>query len=206
MFQTPCLFANEYHGPDNRNPTGKRGIVDAAKVMDLTRQLSPNGVLHWNVPKGDWIIVRYGMVPTGVTNSPATKEGQGLEVDKMNKAMLPHHFEAFAGAIQQKIAPEHRSALKWLVADSYETGSQNWTDDMIADFKTAMGYDPLRWLPLLSGRIVGSVKCSTDFCGTCCRFIADRVAYHYVGGLRTQAKPAWYEVVAGELWPLGLSR
>ncbi|MDF2191846.1 glycosyl hydrolase [Paraflavitalea sp. CAU 1676] len=187
MFQTPLPMWNEYQWPGQPEPDGKEGVVDAGKVMDLTRQLSPNGVLHWNVPKGDWIIVRYGMVPTGVTNSPATKEGQGLEVDKMNKAMLPHHFEAFAGAIQQKIAPEHRSALKWLVADSYETGSQNWTDDMIADFKTAMGYDPLRWLPVLSGRIVGSAEMSDRFLWDLRRLIADRVAYHYVGGLRTQA-------------------
>ncbi|WP_276486054.1 glycosyl hydrolase [Paraflavitalea pollutisoli] len=187
MYQSPLPAWREYQWSNQPEPESKDLVIDANKVMDLTRQLSPNGTLHWNVPKGDWIIVRYGMVPTGVTNAPASPAGKGLEVDKMNRAMLPKHFSAFAGTIQQRIAPEHRAALKWLVADSYETGSQNWTDDMAADFHTAMGYDPLRWLPVLSGRVVNSVELSNRFLWDLRRFIADRVATHYVGGLRTEA-------------------
>ncbi len=184
MFPTPLPLWNEYQWPRQQEPESKDLVVDLNKVMDLTRQLSPNGTLLWNVPKGDWIIVRYGMVPTGVTNSPASAEGQGLELDKLNKAGIANHFESFAGKIQDRIAPEHRTALKWLVADSYETGSQNWTDDMAVDFKTAMGYDPLKWLPTLSGRVVASADLSNRFLWDLRRFIADRVSSQYVGGLR----------------------
>ncbi len=184
MFQTPLPLWNEYQWSRQPEPENNNMVVDIAKVMDLTRQLSPNGTLHWNVPKGDWIIVRYGMMPTGVTNSPASAEGRGLELDKMNKAAIPYHFESFAGKIEQRIPPAYRGALKWLVADSYETGSQNWTDDMAADFKTAFGYDPLKWLPTLSGRVVASAELSNRFLWDLRRFIADRVSYQYVGGLR----------------------
>jgi hypothetical protein len=184
MFQTPLPLWNEYQWPRQQEPESKDMVVDLNKVMDLTRQLSPNGTLLWNVPKGDWIIVRYGMVPTGVTNSPASVEGTGLELDKLNKAGIAHHFGSFAGKIKDRIAPEHRTALKWLVADSYETGSQNWTDDMAIDFKTAMGYDPLKWLPTLSGRVVASAELSNRFLWDLRRFIADRVSSQYVGGLR----------------------
>jgi len=32
----------------------------AADVLDLTAQLEPDGALRWNVPPGDWGILRLG--------------------------------------------------------------------------------------------------------------------------------------------------
>ena len=48
-------------------------------------------MLTWNAPKGEWIIMRMGMTPTGVTNAPASSEGTGLEIDKMNKEHVASH-------------------------------------------------------------------------------------------------------------------
>ena len=47
--------------------------------------------------------------------------------------------------------------------DSWEAGSQNWTDDMIADFKRLRGYDPVPWMPVLTGEIVRSAADSDRF-------------------------------------------
>ncbi|RFS18909.1 glycoside hydrolase family 2 [Chitinophaga silvatica] len=184
MFQTPLPLWNEYQWPQQQQVNNSAMVVDPSKAIDLTKQVSANGVLSWKVPAGNWIVIQYGMLPTGVTNGPASPEGMGLELDKMNDAYMQHHYNSFIGKIKNSMAPADRKALKWVVADSYETGSQNWTDGMADDFKKTYGYDPLPWLPVLSGRVVGSPEQSDRFLWDLRRLIADRVAYKYVGGLR----------------------
>ncbi len=184
MFQTPLPLWNEYQWAQQAEPENNALMVEPGKVINISSGLSPDGTLTWNVPAGDWIIIRYGMMPTGVTNSPASPEGTGPELDKMNKAAMEHHFDAFVGKIQNSMSPSDRKSLKWVVADSYETGSQNWTNGMAADFKKQYGYDPLPWLPVLSGRVAGSAGQSDRFLWDLRRLVADKVAYQYVGGLR----------------------
>jgi len=184
MFQTPLPLWNEYQWPQQPEPKDKSLMIAPDKVINITKNMSAGGTLNWNVPEGNWIIIRYGMLPTGVTNSPASPEGRGLEIDKINNAAIQHHFDSFVGKIQKSIPAKERRSLKWVVADSYETGSQNWTDGMAEVFKVQYGYDPLRWLPVLSGRVVGSAEQSNRFLWDLRRLIADRVAYQYVAGLR----------------------
>lgn len=184
MLQTPFPLWVEYQWTKEVEPNDKSMLIDPDKVINITKNLSADGILSWNVPAGDWTVVRYGMLPTGVTNSPATPEGTGLEIDKMNKVAMEHHFDSFFGKIQNSIPVADRGSLKWVVADSYETGSQNWTDGMTDAFKKQYGYDPLLWLPVMSGRVVGSADQSDRFLWDIRRLVADRVAYEYVAGLR----------------------
>ncbi len=184
MFQTPLPLWNEYQWTTPPEPNAKGLTVDPTKVITLTKALAPDGTLTWNVPAGDWVVVRFGMTATGVTNAPAAPEGRGPEVDKMSKAAVESHFDAFMGNILNRIPAADRRALKWVVADSYETGSQNWTDGLAADFRQKYGYDPTPWLPVLTGRIVGTAAQSDRFLWDVRRLVADRVAYQYVGGLR----------------------
>jgi hypothetical protein len=123
------------------------------------------------------------MKPTGTVNSPATPEATGPEVDKMSRQHVAAHFDAFMGEILRRIPPDDRKTLRIAVQDSYETGGQNWTDDMQARFKSVYGYDPTPYLPVLSGKVVGSEDISYRFLWDLRRLIADRVAYDYVGGL-----------------------
>jgi len=44
-------------------------------------------------------------------------------------------------------------AFHSVMIDSYEAGMQNWTDEMIAEFRNRRGYDPTPWLPALTGRV-----------------------------------------------------
>jgi hypothetical protein len=106
----------------------------------------------------------------------------GWEVDKMNSEHLKKHFDAYVGELLKRIPAEDRAALKHVVLDSYEQGSENWTEGLAEDFRNKFGYDPVPWLPVLSGRIVGSADQSNRFLWDLRRMIADRVAYDYVGG------------------------
>ena len=159
-------------------------VIPQDKVIDLTAFLSSDGTLTWNVPEGDWIISCLEMKTTGVTNTPATPEATGLEVDKMSKQHVNAHFDAYMGEILRRIPEADRKSLKIAVQDSYETGSQNWTDDMLERFKKAYGYDPLPYLPTLYGKVVGNEDMSSRFLWDLRRLIADGVSYDYVGGLR----------------------
>jgi hypothetical protein len=184
MFQTPLPLWNEYQWPQQATVTDPQAVIDASKVINLTLMLTADGTLTWNVPAGKWIIVRYGMMPTCITNAPAAPEGRGYDIDKMNKNALINHFNSFVGKIQQRIPLKERGSLKYVVADSYETGSQNWTDDFVKSFNQQYGYDPLPWLPVLSGRVVSTADQSDRFLWDVRRLVADKVAYDYVGGLR----------------------
>ena len=88
------------------------------------------------------------------------------------------------GEILRRIPEADRKSLKIVVQDSYETGSQNWTDDMLERFKKVYGYDPLPYLPTLYGKVVGNEDISSRFLWDLRRLIADAVSYDYVGGLR----------------------
>ena len=184
MFQTPQPMWDAYQWPQQGAENDPALMLNPDSVLDITKHTSPAGILDWKVPEGQWIVMQMGMLPTGVTNAPAAPEATGLEVDKMNKEDLEVHFNAFMGKILSTIPAADREAFKYVVADSYETGSENWTDGLAGDFQKQYGYDPLPWLPVLSGRIVGSADRSDRFLWDLRRLIADRIAYNYVGGLR----------------------
>nr|WP_294898225.1 glycosyl hydrolase [uncultured Pedobacter sp.] len=184
MFQTPLPYWNEYQWKPQPIVEDKNLIIDPSTTIDITDKMSADGILTWDAPKGNWLVMRSGMSPTKVQNGPASPEGIGLEVDKMSKEHVAEHFEAFLGEIIKRIPAEDRKTWKVTVQDSYETGGQNWTDGMLAKFKENYGYDALPYLPVIKGEVVGSAEMSDRFLWDLRRFIADRVAYDYVGGLR----------------------
>ncbi len=184
MFQTPHPMWDAYRWPEQHTSYKSSLVVDPDSVQDLTSHVASDGILTWKVPSGEWTIMQMGMLPTGVTNAPATPEATGLEIDKMSKEDLKDHFDAFIGKVLSRIPAVNRKAFKYVVADSYETGSEDWTDGFAKDFQKRYGYSPLPWLPVLSGRIVGSADQADRFLWDMRRLIADRIAYQYVGGLR----------------------
>ncbi|MEK7781623.1 MAG: glycosyl hydrolase [Verrucomicrobiota bacterium] len=184
MHPTPLPLGDTYLWAPPAEPELSGAVVPANKVVDLTPHLAADGTLTWDVPPGEWIIQRTGMTPTGMQNSPASPEGQGLEVDKMNRELARQHFDAFIGEVLRRMPAAERTAFKRVVADSYEMGSQNWTDGFGEKFQKRYGYDPKPWLPVLTGRIVGSADQSERFLWDLRRLVADRVASDYVGGLR----------------------
>ena len=121
---------------------------------------------------------------TGVTNGPASKEAIGLEIDKMSRKHVQTHFDAYMGEIIRRIPEADRKCWKVVVQDSYETGGQNFTDELLEEFKDVYGYDPVPFIPVFEGEVVISEDASDRFLWDLRRLIADKVAYDYVGGLK----------------------
>ena len=182
MFPYPLPMWDDYLW--RNQPEFDADILQATQVIDITSHMSPDGTLTWDVPEGIWVISRTGMLTTTVECSPAPKEGRGLETDKMSKEHIRTHFDNYLGKILERIPAEDRKTFRIVVEDSYETGGQNWTDNMIEAFKEAYGYDPVPYIPALNGTVVGSPEITDRFLWDLRRLVADMVAYEYVAGLR----------------------
>lgn len=184
MFQSPLPYWNEYQWPQQAAVNDSSLVIRSNEVLDITKYMQPDGTLDWDAPAGTWVISRAGTIPTGVTNSPASPEGTGLEIDKMSREHVASHFNAFIGEILKRIPAADRKTFQVVVEDSYETGGQNWTDNLRQDFIERYKYDPLKFLPVMEGKVVESEDKSDRFLWDLRRLIADKVAYDYVGGLR----------------------
>lgn len=184
MHPTPLPYWKDYQWRQQPEADNKNLVVDASKVVDISKYMSADGTLNWDVPKGNWVILRTGMTPTGTVNSPASPEATGYEVDKMSKKLVEKHFYGHMGEVLKRIPAADRKCFKVVVQDSYEMGGQNFTDGFIEEFRKKYGYDPTPYLPVYNGIVVNSQQASDRFLWDMRRMVADKVAYDYVGGLR----------------------
>ena len=81
MHPTPLPYWKDYQWPVQPAVEDAALMVDPAKVQDISQYLAADGTLTWDVPEGEWVILRMGMTPTGTTNSPAAPEATGYETD-----------------------------------------------------------------------------------------------------------------------------
>ncbi len=184
MFPSPFPKWNSYIWENQENIDSDELKISGKQVIDISDKLDADGFLSWNVPEGEWTVMRFGMTPTGTTNSPSAPQGKGYEIDKASSKIARFHFDNYVGELIKRVPPESRSALKYVIADSYEQGSQNWTDGFEQKFEAQFGYSPTEYLPVFAGRVVNSVDESNRFLWDLRRSVDDAVAYEYVGGLR----------------------
>lgn len=139
--------------------------VASNQIINLAGKLAPNGRLVWEVPAGNWTIMRFGRTCTGQTTRPAPAPGLGLESDKFDTAALDAHFEAFIETLLKTTGdPKHAGrGLTTLHFDSWEMSSQNWSPSFPGAFAQRRGYDMTRFLPAMIGRVVDSNEISERF-------------------------------------------
>lgn len=187
MHPTPSPTWDSYRFLETVEPADPSSIVKQSEIINLTDKLAANGLLTCELPAGNWTVIYFGMVSTGKKNEPAPPEATGLEVDKMSKSLIGYHFDSMFGKLLKEITPEEKSAWKGVTIDSYEVGAQNWTDNFDQEFKTRAGYDPIKLLPVMTGRVIDSAKASDQFLWDLRRIVADMIAECYVGGLTAVA-------------------
>lgn len=139
-------------------PTGEAPAVPESAVIDLTSRLKPDGSLDWTPPKGQWRVLRMGYSLTGTENHPAPPEATGLEVDKFDADAVRRYINTYLDTYNAAAGPDliGQHGVRALLNDSIEVGASNWTPRLVAEFKTRRGYDPVPWLPALTGVILGS--------------------------------------------------
>ena len=155
--------------------------IPKASVVDLTPLMAKDGSLEWDVPEGKWVILRLGYSLTGETIHPAPPDETGYEVDKLSRKHVESYLHGYVDPLAETLGPEFGKTFKYFLMDSWEAGLQNWTDDMLQEFRTHRGYDPTPYLPVLTGRVVESAEVSDRFLWDLRRTIADLVAENHYG-------------------------
>ncbi|HKO18104.1 MAG TPA: glycosyl hydrolase [Acidobacteriaceae bacterium] len=150
-------------------------------VVDLTSKMDADGTLHWDVPEGRWTILRMGYALTGAKNRPSVPAGSGYEVDKLNSKYVKQYFSGYMDPMQQHLDGLIGPTVHYMTMDSWEAGMQNWTDDMIDEFKRLRGYDPKPYLPVLAGRVVQSADVSDRFLWDFRKTLAEKFANDFYG-------------------------
>jgi hypothetical protein len=172
--------------PINTSPAPQDALIDQDQVLDLTSQYR-NGRLTWDVPPGNWTVLRFGHGSTGATNHPAPEAGLGLECDKMSKEAVEIHFNKFLGNILTLAGPLTGKTLVCTHVDSWEVGCQNWTKTFPEEFKKRCGYDIKPFLPAMTGRVIGSTEITERFLWDLRYTISELIAENYAGHLRELA-------------------
>lgn len=173
-------------------PADPGSVITAAGVIDLSRRIRADGTLDWTPPAGRWTVLRLGYSLTGATNGPAPAESVGYEVDKLDAAYVGDYMSHYLQLYRDMLGPEllGTRGVSMVLTDSIEAGPQNWTDAMIAEFRRRRGYDPTRWLPALTGRIIGSAEASDRFLWDYRATIAELLAANHYRELAARAHAA----------------
>jgi hypothetical protein len=138
--------------------------IDIDKIIDLTNLLKSDGTLNWNVPAGDWTIIRFVSRNNGANTRPAPRPGYGFECDKFSSTAFDNHFNNYIGKLLKKVG-KRKPGVGWtmLHIDSWEMGAQNWTQNFRREFQKRRGYDPQPFFPTYLGLIVGSPEMTERF-------------------------------------------
>src|SRR5438552_759440 len=165
--------------------TDSSAAIRKTDVIDLTSKISADGTLDWTPQEGRWMVLRFGYSLQGITNHPATPEATGLEVDKLDRRFVKDYFEKYLDSYKDTVGVDEmgKKGIRYVINDSWEAGSQNWTDNMLAQFKKLRGYDATPWLPVLTGRVVESAAASDRFLWDFRRTIADLITSEHYGQL-----------------------
>jgi len=164
--------------PDTK-PVNESALVHKKDMINLTEKMSADGTLDWDIPAGEWTVLRVGHTPNGTENRPAGIGGRGLECDKLNRTAVDAYWAGGIQPIIDKLGPLVGSSLTNCLIDSYEVGCNNWTSGFDNEFKKRRGYDCMSFLPALAGYYVESGEITERFLWDFRRTIGDLMTENY---------------------------
>ena len=150
-------------------PVGGETTLDPTSVTDLTGSVGSDGLVHWSVPAGRWIIFGFWSRPTGQLPNSL----YGLSRDANLDAVVPDRSPNQLLTVDPYSRDATQAALGWLdrnmmtpdavelfredggelSEDSleyfYGTHSTPWTPGLFDEFRARRGYSLERYLPAL---------------------------------------------------------
>jgi hypothetical protein len=163
-------------------------LIDSKTVINLTYKLKPNGHFEWDVPAGEWVILRTGYTLTGhqwskwhaYPEGDTFSGGEGYEIDYLNTSSLDDHFNRLGKLVIEE-AKKAGGHLDYFWSDSWECGKLTWTQDFPNQFSRFRGYDLKTYMPVLAGYTVVSAEVSARFREDFDRTIQDCIAENFYG-------------------------
>ena len=177
---------NRLKTPAHRLPAD--AFIPLDTVIDLSDKMNEAGEVHEGIPPGNWTLIRFGSTCKAVQAHPAPESGVGPECDKLSKRGIDN---AFAGQMAKLVADNKASVGKTLVSthiDSWEIGSQNWTDDMREEFSQRRKYDLWKFLPIFAGYVMESPEHTERFLWDFRRTVSELTLENYAGRMKELAE------------------
>jgi hypothetical protein len=125
-----------------------RIIPEISQVLDIS-SASKSGRLQWDAPEGTWAILRFVCSNNGQRLIVPSPNSDGLFIDFFDPEATKRYLQYFMDRLGYKPGD---SGLAYYEFDSMELSEGiPWTDNFPAYFTGRMGYDLVKYLPLLAG-------------------------------------------------------
>ena len=164
---------------DNAAHSGEQDTT-LERVVDVSGSVDTRGHLRWRPPgPGTWEILRIGYTDSDARVATSSDTWQGLAIDYLDRKAFDTYWDHTLVPLLQAAKPYLGSTLIGFTTDSWELGGTNWTGRFADVFRRRRGYDPIPYLPVVVGRIVGDRAKSDAFLNDLRRTVGDLVTDHY---------------------------
>lgn len=131
-----------------------KAISDADGVVDLSNHIGADGKLRWEVPAGEWDVLRFVCSNHGQQLIVPSPNSGGPMIDFFDPRATEFHLHHILSTILRELGRTtfEGTSFKTVEFDSMELdGFTPWSGLMAAEFQRRAGYSLIRFLPLLAG-------------------------------------------------------
>jgi len=173
--------------PAHQHPAEAFIPLDA--IVDLSDMMNDAGEISGQIPSGNMTLIRFGVTCKQMHAHPTPASIGGVpECDRLSKRGIE---AAFNGKIGKLLADNKEHVGKTFVAthiDSWENGSQTWTDDMREEFLERRKYDLWKFLPIFAGYVMENPEYTERFLWDFRRTVSELVLDNYAGQMKALAE------------------
>ncbi|MDH7598028.1 MAG: glycosyl hydrolase [Sedimentisphaerales bacterium] len=138
--------------------------ANATDIVDISRYLDQDGTLRWEVPAGNWQVLRLGCTLADACRVSTHSDGwSGYALDVLDRDAFARYWQQVVEPLIAQAGPYAGKTLRYLHTDSWEIDVFNWTQTLVEEFRKRRGYDPVPYLPVIAGFIIDSRDISNRF-------------------------------------------
>ncbi len=161
-------------------------IEDVDQVIDLTSMTSANGTLIWDMPNGDWTVLRFVCTNHGQQLIVPSPKSGGPMIDFFDPSATEFHLNHIVTKILKELGKDtfEGTSFKTVEFDSMELdGFTPWNDSMASAFQQRVGYSIIHYLPLFADWKLADQDAHERFDYDWHKMVSDRlIDSHYVTG------------------------
>jgi len=133
---------------------------------DISSQVDPAGFIHWGKVQKTWKVYAAFQCPTLRRQNSAAQGGEGWAVDYFNTRSVINYMKWINDAFNQ--AGIKRGQVRAFLNDSYEMFQENWTPDLLAEFRKRRRYDLQPYIRYLADTAYNEIRqrIIIDYCET----------------------------------------
>ena len=121
-------------------------FLEENSLIDISENVS-NGILNWQAPAGEWIILTFWSLPDGELTKGMAAKPNGLVIDHLDSTKLQIYYQHLFGE-RTGLTHFFGHPVRAVFNDSYEfLPDRHFSDDFINYFSQQRGYSIVPYLP-----------------------------------------------------------